>query len=206
VTALVGVGDMCRKVAQALSGSTGKCLVVNRTLSRAEEFCENYGGSPTSLADFKAHPPGYLDLVLTATSADEAVITAADLAPALEARRRAGVSRPLIVVDLGLPRDVDSAVDSLPGVLVVAMDQLESLSNERQACLDRETRAAEQVVGTEVERLLREERYASIADESAQQLLFSDLEHLSHKDRHMLERFVTGLAGRMARQPLDLAS
>jgi glutamyl-tRNA reductase len=65
VTVLVGVGDMCRKVAQALTGTPGKVIVVNRTLSRAEAFCAKYGGVAMSLEAFKANPPGWIDLLFT---------------------------------------------------------------------------------------------------------------------------------------------
>lgn len=205
VTVLVGVGDMTRKVAQALSGSTGKRIVVNRTRSRAEAFCAEYGGVPSSLEAFKANPPGWVDLIFTATSADEAVVTADDLAPALAARKQAGVRRPLIVVDLGLPRDVDRAVDQLPGVVVVAMEHLEALSNTRKDILEAESAQGAAIVAEEVDRLVREDRFRSLAGESAEALISSRLTHLSEDDRETLLRFATGLAGRIARQPLDLA-
>ncbi|HBP20827.1 MAG TPA: glutamyl-tRNA reductase [Planctomycetes bacterium] len=205
VTALIGVGDMSRKVAQALQGTTGKCLVVNRTFEKAEAFCEKYGGTPTPLETFLDHPPGWLDLVFAATASDEAVLRREHIEPALAARRKAGVQRPLIVVDLGLPRDIHPEIDELEGVLVVAMEHLETLSAARQKRLEEEKRAAAEVVREEVERQLREDRFRSLAGESAEAMLSTRMAHLCDQDRDAILSFVTGLAGRMARQPVDLA-
>lgn len=205
VTVLVGVGDMTRKVAQALQDTGGKRVVVNRTLENAEAFCGKYGGRATSIEAFRDNLPGWIDLVFSATSAEEAVIRADDLRPALEARRKAGARRPLIVVDLGMPRDVDREVDGLEGVVVVAMEHLEALSQDKQSVLAGETRKAQEIVSEEVGRLVREDRFRSLAGESAEALISSRLSHLSPKDRETILSFVTGLAGRIARQPMDLA-
>jgi glutamyl-tRNA reductase len=205
VAVAVGVGDMSRKVAQALKTTPSKLLVVNRTRERAEAFCGEHGGLPRSLAEFQSNPPGWIDLLFTATAAEEPVVCPAHLAPALAARRAAGVTRPLIVVDLGLPRDVDPAVDALPGVLVVSMAQLEALSAERQQRLEVEARAAEELVQAAVSSLRREERFRSLAGESAQALLASRLSHLDAQDAETIRRYAEGLAGRMARQPVERA-
>lgn len=205
VAVAIGVGDMSRKVAQALKTTPSKLVVVNRTQARAEAFCAEHGGVPQSLAEFQAHPPGWLDLLFTATASEEPVVTAEHLRPALEARARAGVQRPLIVVDLGLPRDVDAAVDELPGVLTVSMTQLERLSREREERLASEAAAAEEIVTAEVDRLVREERFRALAGESTSALLSSQLGHLAPQDADMIRRFVESLAGRMARQPVGRA-
>lgn len=205
VAVAIGVGDMSRKVAQALEKSPGKLLVVNRTRERAEAFCAKHGGIPRSLAEFQANPPGWIDLLFTATAAEEPVVNAEHLAPTLAARAAAGVTRPLIVVDLGLPRDVSPEVDELPGVLAVSMSQLEALSAERQDRLQAEAQAAETLVEAAVHALRREERFRSLAGESAQALLASRLSHLSPRDAETIRRYAEGLAGRMARQPVERA-
>jgi len=205
VAVAIGVGDMSRKVAQALKTTPSKLLVVNRTRERAEAFCTEHGGVPRSLSDFQSNPPGWIDLLFTATAAEEPVVRASHLAPALSAREAAGVTRPLIVVDLGLPRDVDPEIDALPGVVVVSMAQLESLSAERQRLLEVEAQAAESLVLAAVGALRREERFRSLAGESAQALLASRLSHLAPQDAETIRRYAEGLAGRMARQPVERA-
>ncbi len=204
VTVLVGVGDMCRKVAQALADRGGERIVVNRTLAKAEAFCARYGGRPMALDAFLADPPARIDLVFAATAADRPVVTLAALRPALDARLAAG-GPPLIVVDLGMPRDVERAVDAHPAARVVAMDHLEALSRRNQDRLDGEAARAEAIAREEVERVLREDRFRALAGASADALLEGRLGHLAAADREAILRFVTGLAGRLARQPLELA-
>lgn len=201
VAALLGVGPMTRKVATALSDRADCELVfVNRTLPRAEELARRFGGRALSLDAFHAAPPAWLDLVFTATSARAPVVRPEHLAPALAARRAAGVAHPVILCDLGVPRDVDPACDALDGTLVVALEHMEALAHLRAAENDGLARAAA-VVQEEVERATREDRFRAIASESARAMLASRLAHLGPDDRDAILRFAGGLASRFARQP-----
>lgn len=202
VTVLVGAGEMTRKVAQALQGKPGEKLFVNRTKDKAEELARKFGGRAQSLAEFLAAPPAWIDVLFAATASTEAVVPAAALAPALAARAAQGARLPLIVCDLGLPRDVDPAVDALPGVFVVDMLTVEALSHENQRALEVEAVKARAVVQDELTKVVREDRFRVIADESAQAMLGSRLAHLSESDREQILRFATGLAARIARHPV----
>lgn len=202
VTVLVGAGEMTRKVAQALQGKPGEKLFVNRTRDKAEDLARKFGGRAQSLDEFLAAPPAWIDVLFAATASTEAVVPAAALAPALAARAAQGARLPMIVCDLGLPRDVDPAVDALPGVFVVDMLTVEALSLENQRALEVEAVKARVVVQDEVARVVREDRFRAIADESAQAMLDARLAHLSQADREQILRFATGLAARIARNPV----
>ena len=198
---IVGVGPMSVEVARALATGTGERLFVNRTPARAAELAARFGGRSLSLEAFLAAPPAALDLLFTATSAEAPVLGPAVFAPALAARRARGDGRPIIVCDMGVPRDVDRAVDALPGVLVVALEHMEALAHARRRdFVQAATRAAE-VVAAEVGRVAREERFRALAGESARAVLEGRLAHLDAGDRALILRFATGLASRFARQP-----
>lgn len=201
VTVLVGAGEMTRKVAQALKGKRGELLFVNRTRDKAEDLARRFGGRAQSLEELLAAPPSHIDLLFTATSAAQTVIPAALLAPALAARAAAGVTSPLVVCDLGLPRDVDRAVDALEGVRVVDMQTIEAATQRGEELLQAEATRARAIVGEETRRLLREDQFRRLAAESAGALLEGRLSHLSEEDRAAVLRFATGLATRIARQP-----
>ncbi len=201
VTVLVGAGEMTRKVAQALQGKPGEKLFVNRTRDKAEDLARKFGGRAQSLDEFLAAPPAWIDVLFAATASTEAVVPAAALAPALAARASQDARLPMIVCDLGLPRDVDPAVDALPGVFVVDMLTVEALSLENQRALEAEAVKARAVVHDELTRVVREDRFRVIADESAQAMLGARLAHLSEADREQILRFATGLAARIARHP-----
>lgn len=83
---------------------------------------------------------------------------------------------------------------------------MEAISARNQQALEGEVEAARRIVDEEVALLLREDRFQCLAGESAERMLEKQLAHLSEADRQAILRFATGLAGRMARQPIDLAS
>lgn len=205
VSVLIGVGEMTRKAASALMDKPGERIFVNRTVARAQELADRFGGTAMSLDDFLAQPPAWIDLVFTATAATETVIPADVLAPALAARREAGVEQPLIVCDLGLPRDVDPALDSREGVLVVSMELVQHLAENNQGAMREEAEKAREVVAAELTRLTREDHFQALAERSAAGMLDNQLAHLSDEDREAIMRFAGGLALRLARQPHDVA-
>ena len=69
VSVLVGAGEMTRKAASALIDKPGERIFVNRTRAKAEELAERFGGRAMSLDEFRDDPPGWIDLIFTATSA-----------------------------------------------------------------------------------------------------------------------------------------
>lgn len=199
VTVFVGAGEMTRKVAQALAAHAGERLFVNRTRARAEELAARFGGRALSLAEFLAAPPARVDLLFSATAAGETVVPAAALEPALAARRPE--DGPLVVCDLGVPRDVDPVLDARPGVLVVDMRTIEALARQGEAAVSAELDKARAIVDREVAQVVREARFEQLAAESARAVLDGPLAHLSPDDQEVVRRYVVGLAARMARQP-----
>jgi glutamyl-tRNA reductase len=196
----VGVGDMTKKVAAALGERGARLLFVNRTVAKAEALAAEYGGSALSLERFLAAPPDEIDVLVTATSAPTLVIPRTALLPAL-AKRRATASPPLLICDLGVPRDVDPALDREPGVRVLALPDLEAVARENRRRLEGEVGAACAIIAHEVARFAREQRSRALAEEGIDRLLAGRLRHLSPEDRETLRGFATGLADRLARQP-----
>lgn len=148
---IVGAGEMAVLAAQAVRDhGAGSLAFANRTLASAEELAGRFGGA--------AHPWGELrkllawaDAVISATGAPHIVITAADVAAALPERE----GRPLLLIDLALPRDVDPAVNQLPGVRCYDLDGLNATLAEnrarRSACIP----AVEAIVEEEAARFQR---------------------------------------------------
>ena len=96
-------------------------VVANRTADRAARLAAAVGGSTADLSDL-AGPVGQADLVISCTGAAGVVIGADLVTRALARRGRPG--RPLVLLDLAMPRDVDPAVAALPGADVVGLDTL----------------------------------------------------------------------------------
>jgi glutamyl-tRNA reductase len=128
---LVGAGSMgALATAQLRRAGLGALVVANRTRTRAARLAENATaeGLPARAVGLD-ELPGELalaDVLVTCTGAVGTLLRVGTVAAALGARR-ADDDRPLVICDLGLPRDVDHAVAALPGVLVIDLATL----NER---------------------------------------------------------------------------
>ncbi|MDP8921954.1 MAG: glutamyl-tRNA reductase, partial [Chloroflexota bacterium] len=119
-TALViGTGKMCVAAARALVDADVALLVVGRRSERAHALADALGGEGLGL-DRLVDGLARADLVISATSAPDLVVRESDVRAAL-ARRPA---RRLVLVDLAVPRDVDSTVGSLPSCTLYDVDDL----------------------------------------------------------------------------------
>ncbi len=113
---VVGAGAMSGlATATAARSGAARVVVANRTRANAERLAATHG---TEVADLAGLPEAIeaADIVISCTGATGHVITPSVI--------EAGRDRPLAVIDLAMPRDVDPAVAELPGVTVIGMDEL----------------------------------------------------------------------------------
>ena len=127
---VVGAGSMSSLAATTAARMGAEHIVVaNRSADRAGRLAATVAGSTADLASL-AGPLAAADLVISCTGAAGVVITADLVARAL---RQRPPGRPMVLLDLALPRDVDPAVASLPGVSVVGLDRLGGASEPQLA-------------------------------------------------------------------------
>jgi glutamyl-tRNA reductase len=121
---IIGAGKMSELAGAALAEQGLKCLLVaNRSFDRAAGLAQNLGGRAVH---FDALPAGLLeaDLVIVATDAPHIVLHRANLAQAMAER---SPQRPLVVIDLAVPRNVAPAARGLPGLHLYDMDDLSAV-------------------------------------------------------------------------------
>ncbi|MCW2982412.1 MAG: hemA [Solirubrobacterales bacterium] len=160
---VVGAGAMgALSAAHLTRAGIDNVYVVNRSLPRAQRLARKIRESgtaaealgldnlSTALAD--AH------VVVSCTGAVRPVVSLADVHNALTAGPR--TDTPLVICDLGMPRDVDPAVSGLPGVWVVDMERVQREPSARAAAADAE--AARHLVATEVATYLAGQRMAEV--------------------------------------------
>jgi glutamyl-tRNA reductase len=135
------VGALAGAVARR-AGAAG-VVVANRDVERAERLAGTLSGRARGLGDL-ADELARVDVVISSTGAAGTVVTAEAVAAA--APGRAG--RPLVLVDLALPRDVDPAVRDLPGVTVIDLETLRTALATHQ--VTRDVEAARALVADEV--------------------------------------------------------
>ncbi len=145
---LVGAGKIGELAARNLASRGAEIVVVaNRSPEKAEELTERFGGRVVTLEDVPAEL-ARVDVVLTSTSSPGHVLTKADVAPRLADRK----GRPLFLIDIAVPRDLDPAIHDLDGCYLYDIDDLESVVAESLAGRRREAGRAEAIVLDEAER------------------------------------------------------
>jgi glutamyl-tRNA reductase len=149
---VVGAGDMGEGVTVALAGAgVGRVLVANRTIGRAQDLADRVGGSVTEFYRLNETLVD-ADVVVTCTGAGGTVIDHEMVASAM-ARR---ADRPLFVVDIAVPRDVERSVGDIDGVTVLNLDDLRDWAARGQAQRAAEADAVRSIVLEEVERFAME--------------------------------------------------
>jgi glutamyl-tRNA reductase len=158
---VVGAGAMGALSAKQLArAGVDRVHIVNRTLPRAKKLAEVISGLGVSADAFPFdHLPPVLtdaDIVVCCTGAVRPVVSLADVHRGLAH----GPEKKLVICDLGMPRDVDSAVAGLPGVCVIDMDRIQRDPSARAASGDAE--AARLIVAAEVAQYLSSQRMAEV--------------------------------------------
>ena len=145
---VLGAGEMGEAMALGLAKAGAADLALaNRTWDKAVELAERVGGRPVRLLDVPAQL-ATADLLLTSTGATAALLQVDDLTDIVAARGE----RPLLIVDIAVPRDVDPAVGSLPGVTLLDMDDLRAFADAGAQARRREVASVQELLDEELER------------------------------------------------------
>ena len=119
----VGAGEMIELVATHFAARTPKSIAVaNRTLERGEKLASRFGAQAIRLADLPSRLHEY-DAVISCTASLLPIIGLGAVERALKARRR----RPIFMVDLAVPRDIEPEVGSLNDIYLYTVDDLSAL-------------------------------------------------------------------------------
>ena len=162
---VIGAGSMgSLTAAHLVRAGVGHINVVNRSLPRAQRLAASIAAQGvTAQAWTLDQLPAALvdaDVVVSCTGAVRPVVSLADVHHALAASQRDELTEPLVLCDLGMPRDVDPAVAGLPGVSVVDMDRVQREPSARAASDDAD--AARRIVAAEVASYLASQRMAEV--------------------------------------------
>ncbi|MEE8524503.1 MAG: glutamyl-tRNA reductase [Thermoanaerobaculia bacterium] len=121
---LVGAGETARQVARSLrERGAGELRVANRSRERADKLRSSFPDARTVAFEDRVEAAAGCDVIVTSTSADTPVFSRRELRDLTRAR----VDRPLLVADLGVPRNVDPAAAGLEGLFLHDVDSLEEL-------------------------------------------------------------------------------
>ncbi|HLI31975.1 MAG TPA: glutamyl-tRNA reductase [Solirubrobacteraceae bacterium] len=148
---ILGAGEMSELTAQALARQgAGTVFVANRHARRARAIAERFGGSVVNLERL----PEQLveaDIVLSSTASPHCIVGAEELALVMERRRE----RPLLMIDIAVPRDIEPGCGELPGVSLYDIDDLKGAVDESRAARAAELPKAEAIIEAELRRFAR---------------------------------------------------
>ncbi len=214
-TALLGVSPMTRRCASLLHDGGLPLLIVNRTLETAEELARSVGAEALSLAEFRTAPPPVRALVLAA-GGNEPLLDAAALERVLESAARLEAATPPLLIDFGVPPNVEPETARRAGLLRLGMsDLIEAVRGQRLAQLLRlaPVRAAidERLAHLRAELATRalgprlqdlRVRFEEIAAQEVARALRHELRTLDESQRAEVERLGVAMAHRLAHLPL----
>jgi len=139
---ILGAGKMGEACVRHLAKrGTRSVLVANRCLERAEALAAEFGGRALSF-DQRAEALKEADILVSSTGSPTTVLHKADIAAVLSARR----NRPLILIDIAVPRDIDADVDELENVYLYNIDHLETIVRENSRMREQELSKCNEII------------------------------------------------------------
>ncbi|MGK0497040.1 MAG: glutamyl-tRNA reductase [Neptuniibacter pectenicola] len=157
---LIGAGETIELVARHLSQAGVKELTVaNRTLSRALSLAEEFDGQAILLGDI----PDALakaDIVISSTASQLPILGKGAVEAALKKRKH----RPIFMVDIAVPRDIETQVSELDDVYLYTVDDLKEVIEENQRSREHAARQAEEIVESGAHEFMRQLRSLDAVD------------------------------------------
>jgi glutamyl-tRNA reductase len=207
---VIGAGETSELTARALAAQgVSTVFVANRHADRARSLAERFGGTVLSL-DALPRQLETADIVVASTSSPHPIVTADALAEVIRARS----GRPLALIDLAVPRDVEPECAELPGVSVYDMDDLQAAVARTLEVRSEEALRAEQVVEDEIQRFAKWLGQLDVVptiaalrghgDAIVEALLTENAgrwESLSERDRERVEAMTRAVAQRLLHEP-----
>jgi len=159
---VIGAGETSEKTARALlSRGARSVAVTNRSPERATALAAELGGRAVP---FEQWPEEFekIDIAISSTAATHHVLDRATLAPLMKRRQH----RPLLLVDIAVPRDIDPAVNELENVYLYNVDDLQAIANDSLRLRKEELAHCEKIIADKVAALLAANRFPAEAPRS----------------------------------------
>ncbi len=207
---IVGTGETSELTARALADSGGRTVfVASRRRARAVSLARRYGGTSVSFDELPVALEN-ADIVVAATASPHLLLEARELAEVMRARG----ARPILLIDLAVPRDIDAGCRDLDGVSLYDIDDLEAVVSRNRRVRQAEARKAEGIIEQEIQHfaawlgslevLPTVSALRGRADEIVEQLLRENSnkwESVSPRDRERVEALARAIANRLLHEP-----
>jgi glutamyl-tRNA reductase len=143
---VLGAGETSERTARALiSRGVSDLRVSNRSRDRARDLAQAVGGREVPFDEW-AVQCREIDILITSTASETPLLTPGKLAPMLRER----LDRPLFIIDIAVPRDVDPCVNDMEGVYLYDIDSIRSVAEQSLSLRRQQVAAAEAIIAEHV--------------------------------------------------------
>ncbi len=207
---LIGAGEMCELAAKHfVNNGVSKVLVTNRTFSRAEKLAKEFDGIAVSFDNFREQLHR-VDIVLSSTGAPAYILDAKKLKQVCKERRY----KPMFLIDIAVPRDIDPAANKLDSIYLYDVDDLQGVVQANLKERQKEASKAELIINEEVVQFqnwlatlevkptivaLRQQMEQVRQTEMEKTL--SSLKALSDKERKAIESMTSAIVNKILHHP-----
>jgi glutamyl-tRNA reductase len=209
---VVGAGKMAESAVRHLQrAGVSDLLVTNRTLERAEQIAREFSGRVIPYDQFVSRLPE-VDIVVASSGAPHFILTRDQMRKVMGARR----NRPMFLIDIAVPRNIEPAVNELEGAFLYDIDDLEKVVQASLGERRKRAELAEQIVAEEVERMVSRLRAREVAPTivslqvQLEQIRAAELERvrgklgaLTPQQEEALEALTRGLVNKIAHGPIS---
>jgi len=212
VVMIAGAGKMSELAARHLrrSGAT-EVLVTNRTYERAVEMAKLFEGTAVDYAQFTATLPK-ADILIASSGAPHYILRKDDMQRVIAARR----NKPMFLIDIAVPRNIDPAVNEIDNVFLYDIDDLQEVVNSNLRERRKEADRAEAVVLEEVDRTMARLKAAEVTptivglQEQLEQIRTGEMDKVRRRygpftpqQEEALEALTHGIVNKIAHGPIS---
>jgi glutamyl-tRNA reductase len=208
---LVGAGEMAELAAEHLVGQgVDEVVVANRTLSRAVDLAKRFNGTAVSLEELVLQLER-VDIMISSTGASGIILHKDQVRPVMRTRR----NKPLFLIDIAVPRDLDPGLNDLENVFVYDIDDLTSVVELNKSEREKEAVKAGRIVDEEVLKFQRWYKGMDVTPTIAAMRKKADdicrmelektlprLQGLSDKERQSIEKMAAAIISKVLYDPL----
>lgn len=208
---ILGAGTMSELMAKHLIGHGVKTLIIaNRSLEKAELLAERYHGRAVPLEE-RLRWAARVDVILTSTGADRFLLDAGQAAELMHKRQQ----RPLVLIDIAVPRDIDPRVADIEGIELYNLDDLTQVVDENKKMRAQEAELAYPMLEEAVRELMEKYEYFSmrpmmvaitdrfdIIRKRIVKRAFAKLPALEERERRVIENMSKIMMRKLLRDPM----
>ena len=147
---LIGAGETIELAARHLhENGIGRIIIANRTVEKAHALASNFNGYAIELSEIPAHL-AEADIVISSTASPLPILGKGAVESAIKARKH----RPMLMVDIAVPRDIEPEVGELRDIYLYTVDDLQEIIQEGLKSRQEAAKQAEEIIDTQVTRFM----------------------------------------------------